>query len=250
MILFESALIANIAFIIFGVLLLYSLVTRFTIEQLTLVIAFIFLLKLHFFQELNLLIHPRYFWLIYFALFSLYFIIVFSKNKTKLTRANKVLMILLNLVFIVGIFAEFRPLSASARQNNSDTNSLTQLSRDLRFTSFTQNTDGFKLEDWITLFSINPEPTKYKDKEIKVDGFYFIDQSGQPMIAKYILSCCAADARIMGVWLQDQLPYKQDQWIEINGTLGEIDMSGVRSIAIKVNEHKKVPTPDIPYVTN
>lgn len=247
---FESVLIANIVFIIFGVLLLYSLIINFSIEQITLTVAFVFLLKLHVNQELNLLIHPRYFWLVYSALVVIYILIVLNKTKRKFPSKNKILLSLLNLIFIVGILADFQPLSSAARQSNFDTNNITQLSRDLRFTNFTQNTDDFQLEDWLTLFSLDPEPAKYESKEIKVEGFYFIDQSGEPMIAKYILSCCAADARIMGIWLADRLPYQSDQWVELSGTLTEIEMEGVRTIAIKVNEHKKIPTPDIPYVTN
>ncbi len=246
---FESPLLANIFFIVFGVMLLYSLVTNFTLEQVTLVVLFSFLTKLYISQELNLLIHPRYFWMVYSSLVFVYFLILFNKSRPKITTQKKITFVLLNLIFILGTVIHFQPLSSASKQTNFDTTNISQFSRDLRFTNFNQNTEGFELEDWIAVFSIDPEPSKYQDNKIKVTGFYFLNSDGEPMIAKYILSCCAADARIMGVWLTESLPYDPDQWIEIEGTLQEIKIDDIRTIGIKIETHKDIPTPQDPYVT-
>ncbi len=205
--------------------------------------------KITFMGELDLLIHPRYFWLIYLSIVIIFLILVFvSPVKSKKMQFP---YLILTLCFIWGIVIDLNPLSSNAQQQVS--NYISTKNNDLRsqyITNFNIDTGNMDLEELLKVLSVNPEPKNYEGKEVKVSGFYFEDRRGEPMIAKYVLSCCAADARIAGVWLNENLNLDPDTWIEINGVLTEKELEGVRFVSIAPEKITIIEIPDTPYATN
>lgn len=220
-------------------------------ERIILLLGTIFLGKLIYSNELNLLIHPRYFWLVYIAIVIMALFIV-APDRSHQHQKHNWLIYLLAIFFISGSLVSLKPLSSSANahQTSSDIVNNAQYSRNKRLTNFTVNTEERSLPDWVTMFSLNPEPSKYEGQKIKVTGFYFLDENGEALIARYAMSCCIADARILGIPLSEKLNYESNTWLEIAGTIQSAEKDGQRYAEIKVNNHQVIPTPDDPYITN
>jgi uncharacterized repeat protein (TIGR03943 family) len=119
-----------------------------------------------------------------------------------------------------------------------------------RLTSFSANTLHRSLQDWVTIFAINPEPSKYSGQKIQVSGFYHLDSDGNPLIARYAMNCCAADARILGIKLAAKLPIEQNEWLELSGSLSEGGSGQERFIQIDVSDFTPIESPSNPYITD
>lgn len=57
-------------------------------------------------------------------------------------------------------------------------------------------------------------------RRVTLSGFVIAGPSGQPYLARMIVSCCAADARPVKIGLAGEVPgdLKPDQWIEVEGS--------------------------------
>lgn len=221
-------------------------------QTLTLVLLLGLLIKLTMTSELALLIHPRFFWLVWLTIAFIVAILIFTKkDQSKLNNGKLLTLVVLNVFTILGTIVDFQPLSAMAQPEALATefNNSQNLSRQKRANNFALNTTELELEDWVTIFSANPEPSNYQDKPAKITGFYHVDATGNPMIAKYVVSCCAADARLMGLWLTTEIDVPTNTWLEISGNLQEITINDQRAIGLKINEHQIITTPKNPYVT-
>lgn len=219
------------------------------LPKITVLTALVCLVKMSYMGELGLLIHPRYFWLIYTAIAILSLTFFFSPlGKSRKVRFST---LALTAFFIIGIFIEIKPLSSNAQQQVTNyINSQDQSIRNKYVTNFNVDTSKMKLEELLSVISVDPEPSSYEGNEVKLTGFYFKNTDGSPMIAKYVLSCCAADARIVGIWLTEDLELEPDTWIDISGSLTEMNFDGVRSVGIKLEKFNIIETPKSPYVTN
>lgn len=247
---FESTILAKLVFGLGAIVLVYSIFGNFSYVKFTLGVVFVFLMKLIISEEIALLIHPRYFWLTKAAALVVFAIIILCREeKEKLSRGITIMITVFNIVLISCLFVKFKPLSATSQGTNDLSVNIAQFSRTKKLTNFHTDTNSLGLQDWLTMFSVDPEPSRYAGKKIKVMGFYYESSDGHPAIGQYVISCCAADARIMGIWLEKPMNYPQDTWLELEGTLKEIDMNGQRDIAIEVTKETKIPTPKDPYAT-
>lgn len=247
---FESEILAKLVFGLGIIVFIYSIFGKFSYVKLTLGIVLIFLIKLVVSGELALLIHPRYFWLTKAAALVIFAVLILCrKEKEKLSRNVAVMLTILNIILVFSLFIKFKPLSASFQGPSNMNANNSELSRNKRLTNFRTDTSTLSIEDWLSMFNMDPEPSRYNGKKIKVTGFYYESGDGSPAIGKYVISCCAADARIMGIWLEKALNYAPNTWLEIEGTLKEVDIKGQRDIAIEVIKEKQIPTPKDPYAT-
>jgi putative membrane protein len=224
---------------------------KIIIQKIIVLLSIFVMAKLLYTNELSLLIHPRYFWLIYSSIAVLTVTLIFNRE-THSHLKNYFAQAMLLLAMTMGLIIDLKPLSSAGQQqtsyeNLSDTN---QIIRSKYATSFQLNTAGMSLDELVSLISIDPEPTKYIDKPVVVSGFYFETADGSPMIARHVISCCAADARLIGLWLKEPLDLQLDTWIEVQGTLDLIENDGFRGVAINTTEFDLIDIPKNPYVVN
>lgn len=94
--------------------------------------------------------------------------------------------------------------------------------------------------DLASYFTFIPKASKYTGKTIKVRGFTMLKDEYIPdgyfMIGKYNISCCAADAMMVGFYVKnDDSNIKNNKWYEIEGVLEPaIDTEGYDTMAIKI----------------
>lgn len=107
--------------------------------------------------------------------------------------------------------------------------------------------------DWIRLFGNDPEPDNYKGLKANIRGFVLKDQSLPEhhfLIAQFVMSCCSADARPIGIPVQydpAQFILQNDQWIEMEAIFDTAVLKGERQPVLLLKNFKPIPVPQNPY---
>ncbi|BAY13385.1 TIGR03943 family putative permease subunit [Calothrix sp. NIES-2098] len=110
------------------------------------------------------------------------------------------------------------------------------------------------LVDWVRTLNVYPEPDSYTGQKVKVEGFVIQPPNlGKEYIflARFVLSCCAADAYPVGLPVklqEDRDRYPADTWLEVEGQMLTENLSGKRQLTIAATSLKKIPQPKNPYV--
>jgi uncharacterized repeat protein (TIGR03943 family) len=116
-----------------------------------------------------------------------------------------------------GVLVPSRPLGASAvggdlMPNGPTDNSLAASSNSLQWT----------VVDWLRVFYYSGNPDRLNGREADVIGFVYRrdgDPKGHFMVARFVMSCCSADASAVGMpvaWgAADDLPV--DKWVRVQG---------------------------------
>jgi uncharacterized repeat protein (TIGR03943 family) len=107
--------------------------------------------------------------------------------------------------------------------------------------------------DWIRTLNVYPEPDAYAGQAADLSGFV-VHMPDWPdhtfMIARFVLTCCAADAYPVGLPVQlpegEPLP-TPDTWLQVTGTMQTDTLSGKRQLVIGSSQLTEIPEPRNPY---
>ena len=98
-------------------------------------------------------------------------------------------------------------------------------------------------------------PAQFAGRPVDVIGQYFVDErcgENQFIVTRIVVTCCLADAEVMGVRVQSSKPFQpaagaatQSPWIEVRGKLEALnDRFGHRALFISDPTVSEVPPPD------
>jgi uncharacterized repeat protein (TIGR03943 family) len=167
----------------------------------------------------------------------------------------RMLLVLLPIVLFVAFQPKALSSQAFATRSLGQTTDL-GLSRSIDTpVQFVLNTENRELIDWIRLFAQNAEPEVYQGMKAKVTGFILIDESLPPnhfTIARFVISCCAADARPIGLIVKydaGQFQPTNDQWLELRGEFIIEEINGERKPILYLKEAKPIEIPANPYIS-
>lgn len=211
-------------------------------------------------QQLALYIHPRYnLFSIIFSLIGLIFIAfcfnLRSSNK-KITRKNSWTILLLLLVSGISLLV-FKPATlssdiASQRGVNtaSNTQSLDKLANSEVISPFENQNLQLNVKEWAGLISQTNDPAFFIDRKVSLEGFISAAESNQSntfFVSRFVVSCCAVDARPVGVAVHKNSWANElalNQWVRVEGEF--INQDG--QIMIKPNSISQIDQPKEPYV--
>jgi putative membrane protein len=93
-------------------------------------------------------------------------------------------------------------------------------------------------------------PNEVEGKKIKLKGFIYFDpeKKYQPVIGRFTVTCCAADATVVGFYMQTDQEFKENQWIEATGTIRVKKEEELETPIIELESFKKIDPPKDPYV--
>ncbi len=93
-------------------------------------------------------------------------------------------------------------------------------------------------------------PNEVEGKKIKLKGFIYFDpeKKYQPVISRFTITCCAADATVVGFYLKTDQEFKENQWIEATGTIRIKKEEEFETPIIELESYKKIDPPKDPYV--
>jgi uncharacterized repeat protein (TIGR03943 family) len=119
--------------------------------------------------------------------------------------------------------------------------------------SLSIDTKTFSMEDWVGALSADPNPADYKGKPVTVTGLVVHDPASTPkgyfMVIRYLVTCCIADARPVGLIVKDSSngALKDNQWVTVSGTMGSAEDSG-QKIAVVMPKTMKPVKAGNPYI--
>ena len=91
--------------------------------------------------------------------------------------------------------------------------------------SLSVDTRSFSMQDWVGALSADPNPRDYKGKPVRVSGMVLHASASVPagyvMVMRYLVTCCIADARPVGVIVKDTShgALRDNQWVTVTGTM-------------------------------
>lgn len=225
----------------------------------------ILILKYWITDKLNLLIHPDYFWLALCGSIGL-IIIGVSKGLQLLQRRRDVEQVqhlslfppgwssglllgaaILGLIITPHVFASQVALQRGVTDMVAATRSQPQAFH------ATQRPEKRTLIDWVRTLNAYPEPDAYTGQKVKVEGFVVHPPEltkDYLWLARFVITCCAADAYPVGLPVKLQPGSKQypaDSWLEVEGQMITENLEGKRQLTIAASSEKTIPEPKDPY---
>ncbi|XVV09213.1 TIGR03943 family putative permease subunit [Actinoplanes sp. CA-131856] len=92
-----------------------------------------------------------------------------------------------------------------------------------------------------------------QDRDVRLTGFITTAPDGKPMLARIVLSCCAADGRPIKIGLSGRAPIDvpTDTWVAVTGAYtpekGKDPVNNVDVAYLEVKTWEEVPEPKQPY---
>ncbi|MDA0266196.1 MAG: TIGR03943 family protein [Cyanobacteria bacterium] len=214
--------------------------------------------------RLSVLLHPDYHWLAIGAGWLLVALagwrgIDLIRTRCQVNTAHIALLprqwslAVLIGVAVFGLIYVPRPFASDAAlaRGIAEPVALTR-SQPQRFSRATPPEDR-TLTEWIRTLNVYPEPDAYEGKPVSVTGFVIQPPEWSTdylMVARFVLTCCAADAYPIGLPVQvaaEDRSYAPDSWITVTGTMATATVEGQRRLVILPDTVETVPEPDQPY---
>lgn len=198
--------------------------------------------------KMQLLVYPGFEPLLWCTalLLGIFVIVSFFVSSSK---SLSIWHIVLLLPIVIGFSLPPAPLSSSTAEKRGVAISLETPDQKPIF-RFATNTDNLDILGWLRALSLDYDVSRYVDKRVKVQGFVSEGPTQDTfLIARFVVSCCVADARPLG------LPVKilgakpvSNTWLEIEGTMKEMETVHGQSLVIQPEHISPIPTPVNPYV--
>ena len=228
----------------------------------------ILMLKYWLTGKLYLLIHPDYFWLVIVGGMGLLIVGFFKglqlwKHRRQADKANPLHInvfppgwgsFLLLTAAILGLMITPRAFTSQTALDRGVTELIGATRVQPQAFRAQVRPEERSLVDWVRTLNVYPEPDAYTGQKVKVQGFVIHQPNVSQeyiFLARFILTCCAADAYPVG--LPVQLPsssrqqYPPDTWLEVEGQMTTQTIGEKRQLTIAANSLKKIPQPQNPY---
>ena len=108
--------------------------------------------------------------------------------------------------------------------------------------------------DWLRAFSIEPDPAVFEGQTADVIGFVYrdarFDRATQFMAARFIVSCCVADAQAIGLVITapEAGSLREDDWVRVRGTFQVREFDGTLQPVLIADTIEPAALPDHPYL--
>jgi uncharacterized repeat protein (TIGR03943 family) len=104
------------------------------------------------------------------------------------------------------------------------------------------------LTDWVRLLRSQPDPNLYAGDPVRISGFVWPQDNGQPQLARLLVRCCLADATPVGLpvrWPAGPVP-KADRWLAVQGTMAVEEHNGQSRNVVVAQRITPIPRPSRP----
>lgn len=110
--------------------------------------------------------------------------------------------------------------------------------------------------DWLRAISAEPDLNVFTGQEAALEGFVYrdgrFDEARQFMVARFVISCCVADAQAIGVVVvtPQSAGLAEDTWVRVRGVFEVADFDGARTVILVAYEDglESIERPAHPYL--
>ncbi|MEM6997798.1 MAG: TIGR03943 family protein [Patescibacteria group bacterium] len=115
------------------------------------------------------------------------------------------------------------------------------------------STKGLDIRDWTNLLSRHSDPGFFTNKPAHISGFVYDAGLGSDtfLLARFVVTCCAVDARPIGIpvhlpdWVQQ---YSLGDWLEVEGVFKPDQAADREPLSLHTTEVNRIDVPEDPYV--
>lgn len=201
------------------------------VTQLSSIVFFsLYIVLLQLNENLFWYINPRFeVFTLFFAVLALVISVlsIFIVKNTEEQNVSKLELFgisLFVLIIILGFILKPATLSADIlSQRESNLNTLYAGSEE-RLIDLFQSSENYTLGDWIKVLNTSNASQTYEGAAVKIEGFVanFNNEKDYFRASKFILTCCAVDARPVGMIVNQESwddSFAENDWISVEGTL-------------------------------
>lgn len=247
----------------------FSKSTQFTkwLDVVALAAWALLLLKYKLTDEIGLLVHPRFNWVVLAASFVLLLVSGLRSwgmlRKQSLPSSQHLAALppvwtglLLVVTALLGLLTSPQALGSTAatQQGISDTLVSTRIQAQV-FRSSTNSEDRSILQ-WARTLAVYPEPDRYAGQKVKVQGFV-VQPPNLPdqyfVLTRFVIAHCALDAYPVGMIVkltESRKAYPADTWLDLQGQATTETLNGKRELVVKARSLQSIPEPKTPYEYN
>ncbi|MBI5960202.1 MAG: TIGR03943 family protein [Chloroflexi bacterium] len=108
--------------------------------------------------------------------------------------------------------------------------------------------------DWLRVFSLSTDLDGFNGQQAEVIGFVYhdpqLDRSNEFMVARFIVSCCVADAQPIGMVVEwpESASLREDSWVRVRGVFEVRQLDGIDFPWLIAQELTFVDQPQNPYL--
>ena len=157
------------------------------------------------------------------------------------------------LPLIFGLGVPSKPLAADAIADG-------EISTDIAEVGFGDQTtvniapENRNILDWVRVFTTSSDLSEFESQPVNVIGFVYRDarffESDDFMLVRFTMSCCVADARAIGLIVENSAggDLTQDTWVQVTGHLEVRVIEGVETPVIVPEDITITDEPEQPYL--
>ena len=160
---------------------------------------------------------------------------------------------LVSVPLLIGLIVPAKALGSAAAQNGGISSGLSSLGNGSQV-ALSLDPAKRTVLDWVQAFGGAGDVQQFNRQPADLIGFVYRDIrfDGKPqfMVARFILSCCVADASAIGVTVQttDAAKWEADSWVHITGKFTVQQISGTATPVLVADAIQPVAQPDHPYL--
>jgi len=202
--------------------------------------------------DMALYIHPRYEVLIYFCGAILFAFAIICITMPISIPGHSVQFLLIPV--LLGVLIAPRALGAEAISHQGTAlNQIVQRPQATTPNVVAVDTTQWNIYEWAVAASI--DPLALKGKPVQIDGFVVRNPdmqlaTDQFMLARYVITCCVADAGGVGMHVQwaNSASYHNDQWVHVEGIIDVHQVNGVMQPLVIAHSVAQITIPAKPYI--
>jgi uncharacterized repeat protein (TIGR03943 family) len=155
---------------------------------------------------------------------------------------------------LIGLLVPSRPLGSAAVEG--------EITGDLGSIAITSSRvldiapEDRSILDWVRAISAAPDPGALNGQAAVVEGFVRrdarFDAPGQFMVARFVISCCVADAQAVGLVVEtpEAGSYREDDWVRVRGTFQVQTFDGAPTAVLVADPDgvTRITRPSHPYL--
>ncbi len=162
---------------------------------------------------------------------------------------------LLVVPILMALWITPQPLSSQTAVMRGVSYEMTGFQSQQKQQSFGVPPEKRSLIDWLLVLNLDPEPANYKNQSVNVQGMAIFHEDmpeNHFMISQFVVSCCVADARPVGLLVQydpNTQSVENGKWFQISGSIEEGQIKEQRQPVIALSEWQEIAPPETPYVS-
>lgn len=227
-----------------------------------------FLLHRFWSGQLIVYVHRRFIWLVLIAALGLIVLAQSLFNNRPPIRSEvdgllvdqlapagaKWRLMMMFLPLLLGILVPVRPLGAESAESRQVSQSIAfTTSGDVENTVLSLDPSDRSLLEWLWVFDITKDTSDLVGQPVNLEGFVLPDENlpeGQFLVARFIVTCCVADATAIGLAVEapDINGQPFSGWVRVKGTMQVVYDQGKESLLIEADDIQSIPEPSNPYL--